>query len=116
MGFAQFRIVIRSDKGVIKELKKKQGALEVEEDSDKEDEPEAGPLKKRKVAVNKRKVVVKEKCENGRKLQQRRPRWQKQSPSCVPAMNFSLTLTLMIMNRPLLCSVLLHDCPIKVDS
>ena len=41
----------RSDKGVIRGPKKKQGTREVEENSDKEDEQEAGPLKKRKVAV-----------------------------------------------------------------
>jgi hypothetical protein len=38
----------RSDKGVPKGPKKKQGAQEAGEDSDK-DEPEAGPSKKRKV-------------------------------------------------------------------
>jgi hypothetical protein len=38
----------RSDKGVTKGPKKKQGQ-EADDDSDKEDEPEAGPSKKRKV-------------------------------------------------------------------
>jgi hypothetical protein len=39
----------RSDKGVPKGPKRKQGAHEDDEDSGKEDEPEAGPSKRRKV-------------------------------------------------------------------
>lgn len=49
----------RSDKGVTKGPKKKPGAREVDDHSDNEDEPEAGPSKKRKV-VAKRKGKGKE--------------------------------------------------------